>query len=141
MEWRNGMPATPKPTPCSWPPLPAWALRLAQRATQGRLTSLDKLWLHPELILLQAGMIPDPWQIQVLQSRRAQLLLLCSRQVGKTLVAAALALRTALPEAPALVVVLTPSERQPGEVVRRIKELHEAPRRPRDKAGPRPPSH
>jgi len=129
------MPATVKPTPCSSPPLPGWALRLANRATRGHLTRLDKLWPHPELILHQAGMTPDPWQIQVLQSQRAQLLLLCSRQVGKTLVAAALALRTALLEAPALVLVLTPSERQSGEFVRRIKELHEVLRHPRDMAG------
>jgi hypothetical protein len=46
--------------------------------------------------------------------------------VGKTLVAAALALRTALLEAPALVLVLTPSERQSSEFIRRITELHEA---------------
>ena len=130
------MPATGKPTPCSSPPLPGWALRLAHRATRGRLTRLDKLWSHPELILHQAGMTPDPWQIQVLQSQKAQHLLLCSRQVGKTLVAAALALRTALLEAPALVLVLTPSERQSGEFVRRIKELHEVLGNPRKLAGP-----
>jgi hypothetical protein len=80
-------------------------------------------------------MTPDPWQIQVLQSRKAQILLLCSRQVGKTVVAAAQALRTALLEAPALVLVLTPSERQSGEYMRRIKELHEALRKPKTLAG------
>jgi hypothetical protein len=57
-------------------------------------------------------------------------LLNCSRQVGKTLIAAALALRTALLEAPALVLVLTPSERQSSEFIRRIQELHEALRQP-----------
>jgi hypothetical protein len=55
--------------------------------------------------------------------------------VGKTLVAAALALRTALLEAPALVLVLTPSERQSSEFLRRIKELHQALRRPQSVAG------
>ena len=55
--------------------------------------------------------------------------------MGKTLVAAALALRTALLEAPALVLVLTPSERQSNEFMRRIKELHEALRQPRNVAG------
>jgi hypothetical protein len=49
-------------------------------------------------------------------------------------VAAAQALRTALLEAPALVLVLTPSERQSGEFVRRIKELHEALRKPKNLA-------
>jgi hypothetical protein len=55
--------------------------------------------------------------------------------VGKTLVAAALALRTALLEAPALVLVLTPSERQSSEFMRRIKDLHEALRQPINVAG------
>jgi hypothetical protein len=80
-------------------------------------------------------MKPDRWQTEVLRTRRAQILLLCSRQVGKTLVAAALALRTALLEAPALVLVLTPSERQSSEFMRRIKELHEALRQPTNVAG------
>jgi hypothetical protein len=81
-------------------------------------------------------MTPDRWQTEVLRSRQAQILLLCSRQVGKTSVAAALALRTALLEAPALVLVLTPSERQSSEFMRRIKELHEALRQPQSLAGP-----
>src|SRR5262245_30555293 len=130
------MPATGKPTPFCAPPLPGWACRLAARATRGRLTALDKLWPHPELILQRAGMTPDRWQADVLRTRKAQILLLCSRQVGKTSVAAALALRTALLEAPALVLVLTPSERQSGEFMRRIKELHEALRQPRHLTGP-----
>jgi hypothetical protein len=96
---------------------------------------LDRLWLQPELILQWAGMTPDRWQTEVLRTPKAQILLLCSRQVGKTVVAAALALRTALLEAPALVLVLTPSERQSSEFMRRIKDLHEALRQPQQVAG------
>ncbi len=129
------MPTTGKPLPCSESRLPGWACRLAARATQGRLTTLDKLWPYPELILQQAGMTPDSWQTEVLRTRKTQILLLCSRQVGKTLVAAALALRTALLEAPALVLVLTPSERQSSEFMRRIKELHDSLRQPLNVAG------
>jgi hypothetical protein len=44
-------------------------------------------------------------------------------------------LRAALLGAPALVSVLAPSERQPSELVRRAKELHEAPRPPVNVAG------
>ncbi len=105
------MPPTPTPTPSSSPPLPGWALRLARRATQGRLTTLDRLWAQPELILRRAGLTPDRWQTGVLRAPKAQTVLLCSCQAGKTLVAAAQALRAALLEAPALVLVLTPSER------------------------------
>jgi Terminase large subunit, T4likevirus-type, N-terminal len=129
------MPPTPTPTPFSSRLLPDWALQLAWRATQGRLTTLDRLWPEPELILRRAGLTPDRWQTGVLRTRKAQTLLLCSRQAGKTLVAAALALRTALLEAPALVLVLTPSERQSSEFMRRVKELHEALRRPMNVAG------
>jgi hypothetical protein len=50
--------------------------------------------------------------------------------VGKTQIAAALALRTALLEAPALVLVLTPSERQSSEFIWRIQELHQALQQP-----------
>ena len=46
-----------------------------------------------------------------------------------------MALRTALLEAPALVRVLTPSERQSSEFMRRIKDLHEAMRQPIRVAG------
>ena len=120
------MPATATSTPSSAPPLPGWACQLAWRATRGRLTSLDKLWPYPELILKRAGLTSDRWQTDVLRTPKSQILLLCSRQVGKTLVASALVLRTALLEAPALVLILTPSERQSSEFVRRIKELHEA---------------
>jgi hypothetical protein len=102
---------------------------------------LDRLWLRPELILERAGLTPDRWQTAVLRSWRTQTLLLCSRQAGKTLVAAALALRAALLEAPALVLVLTPSERQSGEFVWRIRELHEALRAPRGLAGGPQPYH
>ena len=129
------MPTPETSTPCSLSPLPGWALQLARRASQGRLTTLDKLWTQPELILQRAGMTPDRWQTQVLRTRRTQILLLCSRQTGKTVVAAALALRTALLEAPALVLVLTPSERQSSEFIRRIKELHDAIRQPLHMSG------
>src|SRR5262249_1810752 len=129
---RNGMPATVKLPPCSDLRLPDWAFQLAKRVTLGRLTRLDKLWLYPELILQQANLTPDPWQADVLRSQKTQILLLCSRQVGKTQVAAALALKTALLEAPALVLVLTPSERQSSEFMRRISDLHEALRQPQN---------
>jgi hypothetical protein len=38
------------------------------------------------------GLIPDPWQVEVLESNQRQLLLNCCRQVGKSTVVALLAL-------------------------------------------------
>ncbi len=61
--------------------------------------------------------------------------MLCSRQVGKTLVAAALALKTALLEPPALVLVTAPSIRQSGEFLEVVKQLHRALRAKANMAG------
>jgi hypothetical protein len=51
-------------------------------------------------------------------------LLLCSRQSGKTTVTAILALWVALYEAPALVIIVSPSQRQSAEMLRTIMRFH-----------------
>jgi len=59
------------------------------------------------------------------------MLLLCCRQAGKSTTAAALALRAALLEAPALVLLLSPTQRQSGELFRdKVKRLYDALGRP-----------
>jgi hypothetical protein len=63
-------------------------------------------------------MDPDPWQAKLLRSSADRVLMLCSRQSGKSQTAAALAVRAALLEAPALVLLLSPSQRQSGELFR-----------------------
>lgn len=63
-------------------------------------------------------MTADPWQATLLRSVDSRILMLCSRQAGKSQTAAALALRAALLEAPALVLLLSPSQRQSGELFR-----------------------
>lgn len=70
-------------------------------------------------------MIPDPWQVEFLRSTSREILGLASRQVGKSQVAAALALKSALLEAPALVLIVSPSERQSGELIQKTKDLYE----------------
>jgi hypothetical protein len=77
------------------------ALVGARKRHETSLTRLRETPAHP---LVAAGMTPDPWQEKLLQSTASRLLLLCSRQAGKSTVAAALALRTALlePKAPIL---------------------------------------
>jgi hypothetical protein len=76
-------------------------------------------------------MAPDPWQVALLRSPARRILLLCSRQAGKSQVAAALALRAALLEPPALVLVLSRSMRQSGELFRgKLKPLYNALGRP-----------
>jgi hypothetical protein len=60
----------------------------------------------------------DRWQRAVLEGDAPRLLLCCCRQSGKSTVAAALALKVALTEAPALILLLSPTLRQSGELFR-----------------------
>jgi hypothetical protein len=82
------------------------------------------------MILQAAGMTPDPWQAELLRSSNQETLVLCSRQVGKTAVATAEALRTAILEWPGLVLVVTPSERQSAEFMEHVRRLYAALRNP-----------
>lgn len=77
-----------------------------------------------------AGMTPDRWQTDLLRSSRERLLVLCSRQTGKSQTAAALALKTALCESRSLVLLLSPSERQSGELAAKVFDLFDAAGRP-----------
>jgi hypothetical protein len=74
---------------------------------------------------------PDPWQAELLRTAPNRTLLLCSRQSGKSQAAAALALRVALLEPPALVLLLSPTLRQSGELFKdKVKRLYDALGRP-----------
>jgi hypothetical protein len=92
---------------------------------------LARLRADPARILSDAGMPPDTWQAAMLRSSARRFLLLCSRQAGKSQTAAALAVKVALLEAPALVLLLSPSLRQSGELFRdKVKRLYNALGRP-----------
>src|SRR5690242_18287423 len=108
-----------------WPPsmpcttgLPRWAKEAERRLLTGKTTALDRYILSPPKLLRDAGMDPDPWQADLLRKPRQRTLLLCSRQAGKSQTAAALALQAAVLEAPALVLLLSPTLRQSGELFR-----------------------
>jgi hypothetical protein len=63
-------------------------------------------------------MTPDPWQTDLLQSASDRVLLLASRQSGKSQTAGALALAEALTRPRSLVLLLSPTLRQSGELFR-----------------------
>jgi hypothetical protein len=88
------------------------------------------LALDPSLILQARGLPPDPWQRELLLSSERQVLLNCSRQSGKSTVVSALALHTALFKPKALVLLLSPSQRQSGEIFRKVTEAYNAVGRP-----------
>jgi len=75
--------------------------------------------LDPVLLAEQAGITPDPWQANVLRSAASRLLLNCSRQSGKSTITSVLAMHTALYAAGSLVLLLSPSLRQSGELFKK----------------------
>ncbi len=80
--------------------------------------SLDPVWL-----MRDAGLEPDDWQAEVLQSDARRQLLLCSRQSGKSTVAGCLALHTALYQPGALVLLMSPTLDQSKELFRKLLDL------------------
>ncbi len=71
-----------------------------------------RLALDPVAFARSVGIVPDPWQEDLLRSSSERALLLCSRQAGKSTVSAVIALHRALYHPRSLVLVLAPSERQ-----------------------------
>jgi hypothetical protein len=76
-------------------------------------------------------MQPDDWQTDLLRSTSEETLLLCSRQAGKSQTVAALALQTALLQPGSLILLLSPTLRQSGELFKdKVMRLYEANGRP-----------
>lgn len=76
------------------------------------------------------GIDPDQWQANFLRSTANKLLLLCARQCGKSTVTAVMALHTALFEPGSLVLLLSPSQRQSGELFGKVTGMNDALGRP-----------
>jgi hypothetical protein len=68
-------------------------------------------------------MTPDPWQTTLLRSSSDRVLILASRQVGKSQTCAALALKAALLQE-SLVLLLSPSLRQSAELFLKVMALY-----------------
>ena len=69
------------------------------------------------------GFNPDPWQAEVLTSPARQQLLNCTRQAGKSSVAAVKALHVALYTEGALIIVIAPSLRQSRELFGKVVDF------------------
>jgi hypothetical protein len=80
--------------------------------------------LDPVLFALDCAITPDAWQASLLRERPRRSLLLCSRQSGKSTVTALTALWEAIYSAPALVVIVSPSQRQSAEMFRTLMLFH-----------------
>ena len=96
----------------------------------GSLASDLAMALDPVALSRAAGIDPDPWQAQVLRSTAPRLLLNCSRQSGKSTTVGTLAMHTALYTPKALVLLLSPGQRQSGELFRKVTDCYKALGRP-----------
>src|SRR5215472_17101044 len=77
--------------------------------------------LDPTLIARDVGIdVLDEWQAKLFDDPPKRLLCCCGRQVGKSTAAAECALHVAIYEAPATVVLISPSLRQSVELYRTL---------------------
>lgn len=86
----------------------------------------------PAGFAVAGGIEPDPWQSSVLRSTSPSILLNCSRQSGKSTVSAVLTMHTALYHPGALVLLLSPSQRQSSELFKKCTAVYHAAGRPVD---------
>ncbi len=77
----------------------------------------------PAVLMDEAGMPPDPWQSDLLQSTAKRHLLLCSRQSGKSTTCAALAVHSAIYD-PGLVLLIAHAQRQSSELFRKVLDVY-----------------
>jgi len=86
--------------------------------------------LDPVQLAKRSGMTADPWQRDVLRSPSPRILLCCSRQVGKSTLAAVKATHTALHEPGSLTLLVAPSQRQAIELFKSVLRLYRTLGRP-----------
>lgn len=93
-----------------------------------RVAALERRYARRDLAPLDAvalarrvGIDPDDWQQRMLRSTSTQIILNCSRQVGKSASSAVLTAHTSLYDAGSLAIVLGPSERQSIELLRTVR--------------------
>jgi len=104
--------------------------KLSNLKTMSTPRHLLLLALDPAQALRGQGLAPDGWQEQLLHSSDRHILLNCSRQSGKSTTVAALALHTALFSPDALILILSPTLRQSGELFRKVLAAYQALDRP-----------
>jgi tRNA(Met) C34 N-acetyltransferase TmcA len=76
--------------------------------------------LDPTLIAADCGYKLDKWQAELMRSVSRRVLMLCSRQCGKTTTAGFMGLHKAVYSPGSLVLIVSPSQRQSGEMLRSI---------------------
>ena len=86
--------------------------------------------LDPAVLMSLGGFTPDDWQARALRTQSKRLLLLCSRQSGKSTCTSFIALAEALFREGSLILLVSRSERQSGELFRKVIEAYDRLGRP-----------
>jgi hypothetical protein len=82
--------------------------------------------LDPTLIARDVGLDRlDEWQAKLIDEPPKRLLCCCGRQVGKSTAAAVCALNSVIYQAPATVVLISPSQRQSVELFRTVHAMYQ----------------
>lgn len=98
-----------------------------------RLQRLEAMAWRPTVLPLADGVAfarvaglgnPDPWQARLLRSDAQQIIMVTTRQAGKSTVASVIALRVALATPGALVLIIAPALRQSMELYRKVKAAY-----------------
>ena len=95
-------------------------LKNLEASRTSNATSETKIPRDPVAFARLLGIEPDPWQLEVLESDARRIILNCARQTGKTSLTAVIALHEALWTPDSLVLVLSPSLRQSGDMFKKI---------------------
>jgi hypothetical protein len=82
--------------------------------------------LDPTLLAAACGYTLDAWQSELMRSTADRVLLLASRQAGKTFCTALMGLSTAVMQPGALVIIVSPSQRQSAEFFGTLLSLYHA---------------
>ena len=93
---------------------------------RARSAELPPLQVEAIDLARRAGLSPDPWQERFLSSAHPRILLNCTRQAGKSTMAAALAVHRACFEPESLVLLLSPSQRQSQELFKKAAAIYRA---------------
>lgn len=107
-----------------WRRLPVEAQEQLLAALQQRSAVAQRDYQSPVELAETCGIIPDPWQRDLLLSDARQIILNCSRQAGKSTISALIALHETACKEGTLSLVLSPSQRQSMETYRKIRDLY-----------------
>jgi hypothetical protein len=99
---------------------------MAKRKSSGLTIDRDfARALNPILLAQDCGITPDDVQTRLLTSTSRKVLLNCSRQWGKSTISSLTALHEALYRAPAMIILVSPSQQQSTELFKKIHDFWE----------------